>query len=264
VLLHPRSQLQAGRFTDALSAFHAIGDRLLNDHILFDVIPDDIATPERLASYRRVFTISSANEMTDYEGLSRFEAPETVRVSANRPREGDEIDIHFVNYARKEPAEKEKTGFIADESPTPVAGIRADLVVPEGFRVSKVEMITPEASDPQDLPIEQQAGRVRFTVPELLVYGVARVYLERGALTEAQEQQRAVFLAPAARAAMGMPVPSATTTLVQDLESPGVADHCGPPARRDLTADSHKSTAGRPTDNYSEDIAAAQSPRECH
>jgi hypothetical protein len=63
VLLHPRSHLQQGRFTDAMTAFHAVGERLLNDHVLFDVLPDDIATPDKLARYRRVFTISSMPEM---------------------------------------------------------------------------------------------------------------------------------------------------------------------------------------------------------
>ena len=52
VLLYPRSQLQQGRFTDAMSAFYNVGERLLNDHVLFDVLPDDIATPDKLARYK--------------------------------------------------------------------------------------------------------------------------------------------------------------------------------------------------------------------
>ena len=212
VLLYPRSQLQQGRFTDALSAFHDIGNHLLDDHVLFDVIPDDIATSEKLRSYKRVFTISSAYEMevysglsywakaparahndhqldqTAYSGLSRFEAPTTVRVSANRPEQGDEIDIHFVNYARNEPDEKSRKGFIADENPVPVSGIKADVVIPSGFRVTKVEIIIPEVDEPAALSIDQHAARVQFTVPEILVYGVARIYLERGEMARSDRQ----------------------------------------------------------------------------
>jgi hypothetical protein len=77
--------------------------RLLDDHILFDVLPDDIATPDQLARYKRVFTVASMPEMQaeTYDGLSRFEAPTTVRVSASHPEKGGTWDIHFVNYNRK-------------------------------------------------------------------------------------------------------------------------------------------------------------------
>jgi hypothetical protein len=99
VLLYPRSQLQQGRFTDAMSAFHSVGERLLTDHILFDVLPDDMATPDKLARYRRIFTTSSIPELDreSYAGLSRFEAPPSVRVSASNPEKGGVWDIHFVN-----------------------------------------------------------------------------------------------------------------------------------------------------------------------
>ena len=178
----PASFIQQGRLTSTLTAFHEVGDRLLDDHVLFDVIPDDIATPERLKGYQRVFTSLSSHglDQETYSGLSRFEAPATVRVSANRPEQGDEIDIHFVNYARNEPDEKSRKGFIGDENPVPVSGIKADVVIPDGFRAGKVELITPEAAEPAVLSIEQHGGRVQFTVPEILVYGVVRIYLENG------------------------------------------------------------------------------------
>ncbi len=182
VLLHPRSQLQQGRFTDALSAFHAVGDRLLDDHILFDVLPDDQATPEKLARYRRVYTISSQQSMDGdtYQGLSRFAAPATVRVSASKPAGDGVWDIHFVNYNRKAPEEKEKKGLIADENPIPVAGVTGDLAPPSGFSVTKVEWMTPESPDAQPLAVDSAGGRARFSVPEFLVYGVARVHLGPG------------------------------------------------------------------------------------
>jgi cytochrome c553 len=185
VLLHPRSQIHEGRFTDALSAYNAVGGRLLDDHILFDVLPDDIATPDQLARYKRVFTVASMPEMQaeTYDGLSRFEAPSTVRVSASHPEKGGTWDIHFVNYNRKEPGEKEMTGFIADENPIAVSDVKADLVSPAGFSISKIEWMTPESPESQELRIEKSGNRVRFTAPEFLVYAVARVHLVSGQTT---------------------------------------------------------------------------------
>ena len=193
VLLHPRSQLHLGRFTDAYAAYNAVGGRLLDDHILFDVLPDDMATPDRLARYKRVFTVASMPEMAaeTYDGLSRFEAPATVRVSASHPEQGGTWDIHFVNYNRKEPDEKHKTGFIADENPIPVAGVKADLVSPAGYTIRKVEWMTPESPEAQELPLERSGNRVRFTAPEFLVYGLARVHLVAGE-TRAQSSAAAV------------------------------------------------------------------------
>ena len=179
VLLYPRSEVHQGRFTEAMSAFNAVGFKLLDDHVLFDVLPDDMATPENLARYRRVFTISSLGEMRPeyYDGLSRFEAPSTVRVSASRPEKGNTWDIHFVNYNRKEPPENERTGRPADENPIPVSGVTADLVRPAGLSVGKIEWMTPESPESRELSIEHAGNRVHFTAPEFLVYAVARVHL---------------------------------------------------------------------------------------
>lgn len=179
VLLYPRSQLQQGRFTDAMSAFHSVGDRLLNDHILFDVLPDDMATPDKLRRYKRIFTTSSIPELDaeSLAGLSRFEAPPSVRVSASNPEKSGSWDIHFVNYSRKEPSAKEAKGFIGDENPMPVAGIKADLIRPLGSSIRKIQWMTPESPDLKDIAFEQAGNRVRFSVPEFLVYGVARIHL---------------------------------------------------------------------------------------
>jgi hypothetical protein len=178
VLLYPRSQVHEGRFTEAMSAFNAVGFKLLDDHVLFDVLPDDIARPDNLAKYRRVFTISSLGEMRPeyYDSLSRLEAPSTVRVSASRPEKGNIWDIHFVNYNRKEPPENERTGLAADENPIPVSGVKADLVSPAGLSVRKIEWMTPESPESRELRIENAGNRVHFTAPGFLVYAVARVH----------------------------------------------------------------------------------------
>ena len=178
VLLYPRQQILEGRFTEAMSAFNAVGFKLLDDHILFDVLPDDMATPDHLAPYRRVFTISSLGEMRpdDYDGFSRFEAPAAVRVSASRPEKGNIWDIHFVNYNRKEPPDGDRTGRPVDENPIPVSGVQADLVSPAGLAVRKIEWMTPESPESQELRIENAGNHVHFTAPEFLVYAVARVH----------------------------------------------------------------------------------------
>ena len=62
-----------------------LGRRLLDDHVLFDVLPDDLATPERLAGYRKVV-----------DGLGGREAapisppgPQPVRGPDDGPRLGE-------------------------------------------------------------------------------------------------------------------------------------------------------------------------------
>jgi hypothetical protein len=246
VLLYPRSQLHLGRFTDAITAFHAVGNRLLDDHVLFDVLPDDMATPERLARYRRVFTISSMPEMgaENYANLSRFDAPPTVRVSASNPPNGGVWDIHFVNYNRQEPdAKARKTGLIADEKPIAVSGVKADLAVPPGFSVTKVDWITPESPAPSSPVIEKASNRVRFSAPEFLVYAVARVHLAPGG-----PQQSATLPDSPLRTASTRPLPASAAP-----ESSATETSC------DRTACEHEH--GSPvTANYIEDIRAARKP----
>jgi hypothetical protein len=179
VLLHPRSLIHRGQLSQAMGAFQEVGRSLLDRHILFDVIPDEGVTDGQLSRYRRVFTISSRDHLSleKFEDFSRFDAPKTVRVSASRPAAGNEITLHFVNYDRDASKPAPAKRGIADERPIPVSGIRADLLIPAGWRVSKVEVITPEEPDPVQVAAESSRGRVQFAVPKFLVYSVARVYM---------------------------------------------------------------------------------------
>lgn len=179
VLIYPRGRLHEGDI-GAVEEFKRLGRGLLDDHVLFDILPDDLATPERLARYAQVVGGSRGEHPPGNPSeLSRFEAPKAVRVSASRPAAGGELTVHFVNYNRHEPREPRSAGAgIADEKPIAVAGIKADLRVPAGARVSAVQAFSPENPDPVELPIESSGGRVRFTMPEFLVYGVARVRLD--------------------------------------------------------------------------------------
>lgn len=178
VLLYPRRQVHEGD-VKALAVFKALGRRLLDRHVLFDVLPDDLAAPSRLAAYRKVVTVAGG-ERLDLDGpdLSRFKAPATVRVSATRPASAVDLTVHFVNYDRREPDQKRGPGAgIADERPRPVSGVEADLRLPPGTRATGVQAVSPEQPAPRDVRFDSADGRIRFTMPEFLVYGVARVRL---------------------------------------------------------------------------------------
>lgn len=178
VLLYPRSRVHDGDVS-VVDAFKKIGYQLLDDHILFDILPDDIATPAKLKSYRHVVKATDPVKALPPDGLSRFEAPRTVRISASQPAKGEQVTLHFVNYNRREPKEKRSAGRgLVDENPIAAEGVKADLLVPAGYRVVRVEVVTPEDPAPVILQAEVKEGRVRFTVPRFLVYAVARVLTE--------------------------------------------------------------------------------------
>ncbi|MFN0199617.1 MAG: hypothetical protein ACKVT0_22925, partial [Planctomycetaceae bacterium] len=180
VLLYPRRAVHEGNVA-AVDQFKAVGRKLLDEHILFDVRPDDLP-PDALSSpYKHIVTIDNPDGLTaeQKQGLSRIEAPYTVRASINRPATEHELDLHLVNYNREEPADPKTSGTgTVDEKPIAVSGIAVALVLPAGAKVAGVELITPETPDAVALPATSEAGRVRFTVPEFLVYGVVRVRLE--------------------------------------------------------------------------------------
>lgn len=186
VLVFPRQAVHEGNL-EPLKKFREAGRALLDAHVLFDVLPDDLATPERLAKYAKVFraTDDGAEKWAaEFPQRSQFDAPKTVRVSASHPaRDGNEWDIHFVNYNRTEPPAQSNgqpsTGSGSqDEKPIAARDIRAELGLPPNRKVASIQVISPELPDPIAVPFEIKGGRVRFTVPEFLVYAIARVQLE--------------------------------------------------------------------------------------
>lgn len=173
-LLFPRSKVHQGDVA-SVEAFKKTGRDLLDRHILFDVIPDDLATDDRLKSYFEV--VHPPRDVRLPDALSKFSAPTTVRVSASVPAVGKELTLHFVNYDRDEPNEKRSPGGgIKDEKPRAVDGVKADVRLPEGATVAAVRVATPEA-EPVAVTFEARDGRLRFTAPRFLVYAVARVEL---------------------------------------------------------------------------------------
>ena len=178
LLLFPRKAIRQGNL-EPLEAFRKLGRQLLDQHVLFDVLPDDLATPEILAKYQ--VTIDPAKDsLPSRKRLSHFVAPATLRVCVNRPAEGNEIDLHFVNYDRDE-LPKRANGKPnhgrgpADERPKAVSGAEVSFVLPAGMKVTKVEVISPEYEKPRHPDFRFADGRISFTMPELLVYAVARL-----------------------------------------------------------------------------------------
>jgi hypothetical protein len=185
-LLYPRRAVLEGNL-QPLEAFRDLGKRLLDQHVLFDVRPDDAATDEQLVAYRHVFRLQppvidvSGELPSDVRAaISRFEAPATVRVSANRPAGSDDVTLHFVNYNRTEPEKKHSPGSgILDEKPIACQPFAVNFALPAGYRVTRVEAMTPEQQAARELKFEAAGNRIRFSTPGFLVYAVVRLALAR-------------------------------------------------------------------------------------
>jgi len=191
VLIYPRTAVHAGDVA-AVARFKQIGKELLDRHVLFDVAPDDLI--DRPGSppngYRVTIRATAEKPLANLpDDLSRFRAPKTVRVSASVPasaaggdsdRRLSELTLHFVNYNRTEPAQRRSPGSgIVDEKPIAARGVKADLPISPGQRVTKVVAISPESPEPVECKFTVSGSRLKFEMPEFLVYGVARVLFEQ-------------------------------------------------------------------------------------
>lgn len=177
VLLFPRSSVHHGD-VESVAKFREVGKQLLDEHVLFDVIPDDLAETRqtdrrpqidpRAADWRAV--LKSAR-LSDIHGSSR------VRVSLTQPAAASDLTLHLVNYNRIEPRQERSAGRgLADEQPLSVVdGMRVRLQIPHGRQVASVEVSTPESPERVALKFTHVGERVAFEVPEFLVYSVVRV-----------------------------------------------------------------------------------------
>lgn len=176
LLLYPRSKVHEGDL-EAVESFKKLGKKLLDEHVLFEVRPDDMVPKERRKEWKQVLEAGEMPGDDFFAGLGhKIDAPATVRASANWSASGKELTVHFVNYDRQEPEKKRSPGSgIADEKPVAVEGVKGDLLIPAGMRVGKVVVVTPEEPEPVELNAAVQGGRLGFTVPKFLVYAVVRV-----------------------------------------------------------------------------------------
>ena len=99
----------------------------------------------------------------------RTDAPWYVRVRAWKPSLVEALVLHWVNYRQDENSDI--------EVPEPVGPLEVECAVPAGFRVERVEWLYPEKREGFDLPHEIRSGRVHFTIPALIVYGLSVVHL---------------------------------------------------------------------------------------
>ena len=176
VLLFPRRAIHNGDI-QPLARFREVGGRLLDEHVLFDIRPDDAVTPEITGRYRQVVTVDADAPLPkQLADRSRIDAPKTVRASLSKHPQRNELALHLVNYNRIEPAEKRSAGRgLQDEKPIAVDEVRVDLRLPSGVAVSSAEFLTPEQPEPSKLAVEVNGDRIQFVVPKFLVYGVVRL-----------------------------------------------------------------------------------------
>ena len=173
LLLYPRSKVHLGEVA-AVEEFKKLGTKLLDQHLLFDILPDDRITAAKRSDYRAVLEVGGAEKLP--EGLSTLKGPSTVRISASRPSAGGEVTLHFVNYNRQEPAMKRSPGAgIKDEKPIACEGVLVDFMLPKGATAVKVLTSSPESPEPVETPFATKEGRVQFAMPKFLVYSIARI-----------------------------------------------------------------------------------------
>jgi hypothetical protein len=166
----------------AIERFKEVGRKLLDEHVLFDVLPDDMVDAEARGRYEVTIdpTVEADVATLLPEGRSRFESPFSVRVSASRSADRDELVLHFVNYNREEPADKTVAGAgIQDEKPIATAEFAADFKAPAGSQARRLEFLAPENDGPREVAFQVEGQRVRVSVPSFLVYGMLRVELAR-------------------------------------------------------------------------------------
>ena len=175
LLLFPRSAVHYGD-VQSVQSFMELGDALLNRHVLFDVLPDDLATPDVQARYRAVYSVHNPTG-SDTEFI-RIQAPNTVRASLSRPAKGNRLHLHLVNYNRTEPAKPRSAGGgIHDEKPIAAEGIHFTL--PNTTSIRRAELLSPELAEP--IPLQPQADgadRNRIEVPKFLVYAIIELDFE--------------------------------------------------------------------------------------
>lgn len=192
-LVFPRSRVHAGD-VEAVQKFKSIGRRLLDAHLLFDVIPDDAVPVTDTSKYQRLYSFNDEATEIDLSlknGYSRFDAPQSVRVSASQISGCAERVYHFVNYNRVEPADGTGGGQGAkDEQPIAVKPFHVDLRLLPHEIVRRVEFLTPEQELPIEVEFTQLNGRVAAQVPTFLVYGALRLKLDESSRNSGQSLLR--------------------------------------------------------------------------
>jgi hypothetical protein len=207
LLLYPRSAVHTGDITP-VETFRVLGKQLLRDGYAFDVLPDDLLTPERLSSYsaviycnesklsdaaqaallafkgarRFVDKIGTNFSLADWQnGLSKVSqraGSPTVLLSLMGQPQQRRLLVHLVNYNREEPPAGVSVMGRGpqDEKPIAVNNVQVNLALPPRAKIKSVTLFSPDAEAPgRELHAKTKNGRATFTVPTVLVYSVAVV-----------------------------------------------------------------------------------------
>ena len=198
-LILPRQSAMAGS-PQSFDDFRDLGQALMEEQVLLDVVADHNLTSERLSQYP-VIILPSSVKLTDPEkevinryqknggllfsngdakeyadqvrtsGGTDIEAPWTMRAAAYT--QGDRAILHLVNYDRDEGESKEeRTSKPYNERPIPAKNVRVKFRLPKKRDVSSVKIYTPKEQGPKDLAFEIVDDRVVFTIPQISVYAV--------------------------------------------------------------------------------------------
>ena len=98
-------------------------------------------------------------------------APWLVRVRAWLPDAHDALVLHWVNYQQDEDSDI--------EVPLPVGPLGVECDVLPGYAVQNVEWLYPEKEEATVLPHDTSGTRICFTIPNLIVYGLSVLRLQK-------------------------------------------------------------------------------------
>jgi hypothetical protein len=106
------------------------------------------------------------------QGFTQIQAPWTIRATAYT--QPNRLLLHLVNYNRDE-AKAGKLKAPSAEHPIPEKNISVEIRLHKGKEAKSVTLHSPNRSDPILLKFSQNGEHLKFTVPEVLVYGVVEV-----------------------------------------------------------------------------------------
>ena len=106
------------------------------------------------------------------QGSTQIQAPWTIRATAYT--QPNRLLLHLVNYNRDEDKAGKRKAPSA-EYPIPERNISIQLCLPEGRKAESVTLLSPDHCTPISLKFSQKGKHVKFSVPEVLVYGVVEV-----------------------------------------------------------------------------------------